>query len=157
MSSYRDPRNPEVVHFPGTLTAMATMGLLAIITLCILVLCLLSGPWLERLLWSIPPLLILAFIYGYWPRKIVLGERGVWQYNMAGKQNYMIPWTDIAQAELTGELGSSPQFAFARNQAVRLQSTQQNLVILHTPRHSDPERFLALAQKRIASPPKAAS
>ena len=156
MSSFRDPRNPEVVHFPGTLASFACLGFCAFLALVLLLVATTSGPPLLRIGLSLPPLALLALVFSVWPRRISLGERGVWQYNLLGRQKFMIPWNELAEPAESVELAlfsKSPRAGFASNQTVVLASNKLALRIVHTPRHSDRDRFLALARKRFAKPP----
>lgn len=115
-----------------------------------------SGPLWLRIASGVPTLALLSVIYFVWPRRISLGERGVWQYNLLGRQKFMIPWSDLAEPAESVELAlfsKSPRAGFASTQTVVLASTTLPLRIVHTPRHSDRDRFLALARKRFAKPP----
>ena len=156
MSSFRDQRNPEVVHFPGTLASFATLGLCAIIALALLMAATTSGPLWLRLASGVPTLALLVIIYFVWPRRIVLGERGVWLYSLLGRKRFMIPWNELAEPAESVELAilsKSPRTGFASNQTVVLASNKLALRTVHTPRHSDRDRFLDLARKRFAKPP----
>jgi hypothetical protein len=115
-----------------------------------------SGPLWLRLASGLPTLAVLFLIFSVWPRRIVLGERGVWQYSLLGRQKFMIPWNELVEPAESVELplfSKSPRSGFAANQTVVLASNQLPLRIVHTPRHSDRDRFLALARKRFSKPP----
>ncbi len=158
VSSYRDRRNPEVVHFPGSLRAIATLGLCGSLAAALFALAAATGPPAMRLGFGAPLLLVLIAIARMWPRRISLGELGVWQYGIFGRQKYMIAWDDMAPAQESVELrilSAQARTGFAANRTVVLHSASGQLRIVHTPRHSDRERFLLLARQRIARPPVA--
>ncbi|MCL4794693.1 MAG: hypothetical protein KJZ84_09025 [Bryobacteraceae bacterium] len=160
VSSYRDHRNPEVVQFPGTLGAIATLGFCGFAGTAVFALAVLTGPPPMRIGFGAPILLVLIAIARAWPRRISLGELGAWQYSIFGRQKFMIGWEEMDQAEEGVELpllGRSPRTGFAANRTVVLSSGSRNLRIVHSPRHSDRERFLLLARQRIARPPIAAT
>jgi hypothetical protein len=156
VSSYRDQGNPEVIHFPGTLAAYATLGSCAILTLGCFLIAVLTGPVSMRLAFGLPLALVLWAIQGAWPSKITLGERGAWQYTIFGRKRFMISWQEAAEPAPGVELSflsGTPRHGFAANTTVVIASKAQRLRLVHSPRHSDQKRFLELARKRVSHPP----
>jgi len=151
--AFRDLRNPEVIHFPGAISSMVALSLCAFLAALILIAAVWEGSPAERIAWGAPPLAVLWLIQRAWPRQIVLGERGVWQYNIFGHRKFMIAWDDLRDPEPTGEIGRRQRLGVFTNQAIRLASKTSRRRITHTSRHDDSERFLKLVRQRIAHPP----
>lgn len=158
VSSYRDPQNPELVHFPGTIASFSTLGACAAV--CIFILAVLvagSADWTRNIFGPLT-CAVLAAVYRAWPRRIILGEKGAWQCNILGRKSFMIAWNEMAPPRTDVELGwlsGAPREGFAANQTIVLESATQPRRVVLTPRHSGQEYFLRLARSRIPRPPDA--
>lgn len=154
VSSYRDVRNPGLVHFPGTLASYAVLGASA--GVCLLILAVLFwGPadW-TRPVFAPLTVLVLAVIYRAWPRRIALGEQGAWQYDILGRKRLLIPWGEMAPAQGGTEvdwLSSAPRDGFPATRTVVLSSMNAPARIVLTPRHADHDRFAKLVARRRAA------
>jgi hypothetical protein len=160
VSSYRDPQNPELVHFPGTLASFSVLGACAAVCLFILAVLLAgSADWVRNIFGTLT-CAVLAALCRAWPRRITLGEKGAWQCNILGRKSIMIPWDGMAPPRVDVELGwlsSTPREGFAANRTVILASLSQPKRVVLTPRHSGHDHFLKLARSRISRPPDAQS
>lgn len=160
VSSYRDPQNPELVHFPGTIASFSVLGACAAVCLFIVaVLVVGSADWVRNIFGPLT-CVVLAAVYRAWPRRITLGERGAWQCNIAGRKSFMIPWTEMAPPRADVELGwlsSTPREGFAANRTVVLASLSQPRRVVLTPRHSGHDHFLKLVRSRTGRPADAHS
>lgn len=158
VSSYRDPQNPELVHFPGTLASFSTLGACAVVCIFILAVLVAGGADWARNIFGPLTCAVLAAIYRAWPRRITLGEKGAWQCNILGRKSLTIPWDEMAPPRLDVELGwlsSTPREGFGANRTVVLSSLSQPRRLVLTPRHSGHDFFLKLARDRIGRPPGA--
>lgn len=153
VSSYRDRLDPEVVHFPGSFASRTLLAVVAFLCVATVPVILMFGyGWLN---WVHAGLVVilLAVIVGTWPRRICIDDVAVSQFTLFGKRHHFIRHEDMAPVVFTPELRTlawmTPRRASWTNVVMR--STLENKRIVHTPRHSDRDRFLSELHRRGAT------
>lgn len=152
VSSYRDPVDPESVHFPGS---FASRFLLIVVDfVCILTIItvfLVGAGWTE---WRDIALVltIVVVTVAMWPRRICVDDMGVAQFTLFGRRRRFIQHGEMGQVVYSPEL---PLLARVLPRGVVkskiiVPSASGSVRIVHTPLHSDRERFLSELRRRGA-------
>ncbi len=148
MASFRDPLQPERVHFPGCWRTRILIGA----GLFLLLLTGLLAWWFEDPGMRGQPedwaMLLLAALWllACWPREIVCGPAAVEQRQWLGLRKVRIRWDEEPRIEQTQEFGGVGRLLGLAASAVAVAGPEG--VIRHTPRHADAERFLQECRRR---------
>jgi hypothetical protein len=153
VSYYRDPRNPEAVHFPAQIHVAATHAfiLLALIVTVILTLTYRQGADALGELGVVAA--CLAALSLYYPKKIITDETGVHAGGLLAFRKRLIRWNDINSVRERAAVYGIPPFdtAFIANWIVEIRSISGERPIRFTCRHSGRLAFLR-ALKRWGAP-----
>ena len=141
VSSYRDIANPDAVHFPGSFGSRTRLSVAALACLFTILAVHFSG---QRSLWQEGLLLAVALgVAAAWPRRITIDQYGV-QRRRLFRRPVFIRHEDLAPAEISTEvpfLRHIPGLG-SQGETILLRSRSTPKRIVHTPRHSDRDRFL---------------
>lgn len=156
VSSYRDISNPEAIHFPGSFSARTFL-----IVMLLMVGAAIFGVWatsqgVQAVLETLALLLLAGLVAKVWPKRITTDQFGVQKANLLGFRSVSIAWTDLAPVETGSELSlvsrMAPGLLDAKTVVVRDALGTKRVV--HTPRHSDRDRFLTELKKHGATLPE---
>lgn len=137
MASFRDRYNPETIHFPAGLASKALIvfgwGLNAIVAIG----CLLTHQSVVRTIVELIFLIAVSvFLLWCWPPDLRIELKGVSSRWLFGRKKY-IDWKSVQSARPVAVVASR----FFRTDEYRVVSTG-GVVIAHTDRHPDRERFV---------------
>jgi hypothetical protein len=144
VSYYRDPLNPEAVHFPPQLYVLVIDGLILLEILVTVILGLIYG-WgqhpLADLAVAVACLAVLAL---HFPKGITTDETGVHGGGFPANRKRMIRWKDIESVRERALVFGLPPFhtAFLANWVIEIRSVSGEGPIRMTCRHSGREAFL---------------
>jgi hypothetical protein len=144
VSYYRDPLNPEAVHFPAQLHVVATYALIVLALILTGVLTLIYGRAPEALTNLAEVLACLALIAIYYPKEITTDETGVRIGGLFGLRKRLIRWNEIQRARERAAVYGIPAFdaGFVANWVVEIRSFSGERPIRFTCRHSGKTAFL---------------
>lgn len=143
MASYRDPRRPETLRFPGNLAPRVLIVVAVFINLlCAGLSIVIESPWHIRLFDAVLLISLTWFEVRCWPCDILSDPRGLRQMNLLGRQSRFLPWNEIQAVEERHELGgaAAARFGLATGILV-IRGADPSQAIVHTPRHPDRERL----------------
>jgi hypothetical protein len=157
VASYRDPRYPEVLRFPGDLRPRILICIAIFVNLCCAFLSLvISSPSHIRLIDALVLCGLTYLYYRAWPGDITSDPQGLRAYRMFGRLLTFIPWTDIRSVDYGTEFGGRPSAALGlTTDILTVRSSSSPRPIIHTSRHPDRPRLLREleAHKIPVSPP----
>ncbi len=149
MASYRDRLRPELLRFPGLWRTRILIGAgLFVAVLTTALVWEFGGPRMGARGRDLCVLALFAlWLLACWPGEIVCGPAGVEQRRWFGLGKTMIRWDAVLGIEERQEFGGLGR---RLGLAVRVIAvTGAGRVVLHTPRHPDPERFLRECRMRM--------
>jgi hypothetical protein len=144
VSYYRDPRNPEAVHFPAQLHVAATYVFILLALILTAVLTLIYGRGTQALTDLAEVLACLAFIVFYYPKTITTDETGVRIGGLFGLRKRLIRWDEIQSIKERAIVYGIPAFdaGFVANWVVVIRSVLGERPVRFTCRHSGRRAFL---------------
>jgi hypothetical protein len=110
VSYYRDPLNPEAVHFPAQLHVAATYALILLALILTGVLTLIYDQGMKALTDLAELLACLAVLALYYPKTITTDEMGVRIGGLFGWRKRLIRWNDIQSARERAAVPGIPAF-----------------------------------------------
>lgn len=143
MASYRDPRRPDTLRFPGNLMPRVLIVVALFINLlCAAASILIPTPWHLRLIDALILAAATWFEIRSWPGDITSNPQGLRQFNMLGKETVFLPWNDIQAIEKSYELGGPDVGAFGLSTDILIiRGPSPGQTVIHTPRHPDRARL----------------
>lgn len=149
VASYRDRMNPELLRFPGLWRTRILIGAALLVNALAALLCW----WFEtgaRRPWEAELALLAALSLwqlACWPHEIICGPSGVEQRQWLGLRKVRIGWGEIRALEPCEEFGGAgKRFGLA---VASIRVLAEGRQIRHSPRHPDPDRFLAECRLRM--------
>jgi hypothetical protein len=144
VSYYRDPLNPEAVHFPAQLHVAATYALILLALILTGVLTLIYDQGMKALTDLAELLACLAVLALYYPKTITTDETGVRIGGLFGWRKRLIRWNDIQSARERAAVPGIPAFdaGFLGNWVVAIRPFSGERPIRFTCRHSGRRAFL---------------
>lgn len=156
MASYRDPRKPETLRFPGNLAPRVLIVVAVFINLlCAGLSIVIESPWYMRVFDALLLISLTWFEVRAWPCDILSDPRGLYRMNIAGRQACFLPWNEIQAVEDGHELGGAAAAAYGlATDVLIIRGASPSKAIIHTPRHPDRERLRREFQTYKVSLPK---
>lgn len=151
MSSYRDPLNPEAIHFPGKLSTrilfVVLIGFLVLLSIAVLFAREETGRKIVELgVIGFALLVILAA----WPPEIITSETGIRQHRFLRLGERFVAWPEVTairrSPELFGLFGT--RAGGIETTRVVIESVNGSPRIVHSSLHSDMARFLKEVERR---------
>ena len=144
VSYYRDPLNPEAVHFPSQFHIAVTDALTLLETVLTVILTLLYG-WGQRVPADLAvAAACLAVLALYHPKEIITDEAGVHTAGFPGIRKRLMRWKDIESVRERAIILGIPPFhtACLSNWVIEIRSASGRPPIRLTGRHSGRRAFL---------------
>ncbi|MBI5281131.1 MAG: hypothetical protein HY858_05560 [Candidatus Solibacter usitatus] len=143
MASYRDRRNPEAVHFPGSLTTkiMATVGLFICLLLAILAITSPEKHWMWLLDTVLLSVVVLLLVWT-WPAEIITDQHGIRTRRFLGLLSSHISWHEVGRITTVQEFGGLGARLGLGAECLVVAARTGTVTIVHSPRHPDRRRFL---------------
>ena len=143
MASFRDPRAPETLRFPGNLVPRVLIVVAIFFNLlCAALSFFIESPWYNRLFDAILLVSLTWFEIRAWPGDITSGPIGLRQLNIFGQEVRLIPWNEIQAIEDGHELGGAAAASFGlATDTLVIHGRSPSAAIVHTPRHPDRDRL----------------
>ena len=151
MASYRDQKNPEALHFPGSLASRSFSA--GAIFFCLGIIAGLAwiGSQFDRTVVVAIVFLVVLMAMGAWPKEILLNQNGLTQRRMGIR--HLVAWQNVGSVETGTEFRLPFRAGRFPTRTIRVTSKDGRQVVLHTPRHTDLQRFIFEVQKHgIALP-----
>ncbi len=144
MSYYRDPLNPEAVHFPAKLHVAAINGLLLIALMATVVLTLIYGRGTQLRDDLAKAVVCTAVVALYYPKRITTNEAGVHASRFLGFGRRLMRWHEIGSVRERALVPGIPPFSagFIGNWVVEVRPVDGTRPIRLTCRHSGRRAFL---------------
>jgi hypothetical protein len=148
--SYRDHRNPELMHFPGSLGTKILIVAAESLFGVLLGAGLFTGPAGERARDSMALLVVMLLVALLWPRHLSIDQHGIRMAGFFGIGKTRIPWSDLdppadgremLHARWMERLG-------IRGRTLVFRSRVTGARVVHTPRHPDRARLLRELERR---------
>lgn len=143
MASFRDPRAPDTLRFPGNIAPrVLIVSALFVNLVCAALSVFIESPWHVRVFDALLLLALTWFELRSWPGDITSNPQGLRQLNMFGKQVSFLPWSEIQAVEEGHELGGPAAEAYGlATDILIIRGGSPGRTITHTPRHPDRARL----------------
>jgi hypothetical protein len=160
VASYRDPRFPEVLRFPGDLRPRILIAIAIFVNfLCVFLTIVITSPSHVRLMDALVLSGLTIAYFRVWPGDITSDPQGLRAYNMFGRLLTFIPWPDIQSVEHGHGFGGRIAAALGLTTDILIiRSSSSSSSIVHSSRHPDRQRLLRELEAHkipVAPPPPA--
>jgi hypothetical protein len=143
VESHRDPRNPEAVIYPGSLTTkiLVVVALSLCLLLAISAVASPEGLWVSIIDGTLIAGLVLLSAVS-WPAELVTDQFGIHSLRPLGIRSVHIPWREVGEVGHAMEFGGLGARLGLQAQCIVIQDAARLRRVVHTPRHPDPKRLL---------------
>lgn len=143
MASYRDPRYPDTLRFPGNVLPRVLIVVALFFNLVCAVLAIL---YFTTWYWGVFDAVLLISLtwleLRVWPCDITSNPEGLRQLNMLGREVLLLGWNEIQTLEEARELGGETAASLGlATDTLIIRGKDQTKTIVHTPRHPDRDRL----------------
>lgn len=155
MASYRDPRTPDTLRFPGNVLPRV----LVVLSLFFNLICAaLAVVFYSTWPWAVFDAVLLTgvtwFALKAWPCDITSNPEGLRQLNIFGREAVLIHWNEVQSLEEGRELGGEQAASLGlATDILVVRGKHPGQVIVHTQRHPDRDRLRREFQTYKASLP----